>query len=163
VVCSASGFNDAIYDLNAAFPGAYFNDITTGTSGGNAAIAGYDLVTGNGSPRAQLLIDRLESAGDKPINTQNLKWSASFTEAINKTGPLASAGAGFCQRHGRDCRHQPAGSGIHAAARPDTADAAAAVGRQQWRRRLGLVKQHRRLADHRVAVHAGGTAAAAEQ
>jgi len=88
-------FNDAIYDLNRVYPGGYFNDITTGASGGNSALPGYDLVTGNGSPRGELLIDRLESAGDVPISLDTIQWEGTFEEAINRTGPLASPGAGF--------------------------------------------------------------------
>jgi hypothetical protein len=88
-------FNDAIYDLNRVYAGFYFNDITTGASGANTAVAGYDLVTGNGSPKGQLLVDRLGTAGDRVVLSNNVTWTGSFLEAINRTGPLASPGGGY--------------------------------------------------------------------
>jgi hypothetical protein len=93
-------FNDAIYDLNRSFAGFYFNDITAGTSGANTAVAGYDLVTGNGSPKGQLLIDRLGTVGDRLVVSNNVKWTASFEEAINRTGALSSPGGGFVNGSG---------------------------------------------------------------
>jgi subtilisin-like proprotein convertase family protein len=45
-----------------AMPASNFNDIVSGSSGGSspqAAGPGYDLVTGRGSPRAQLVVDSL--------------------------------------------------------------------------------------------------------
>ncbi|HEX8912536.1 MAG TPA: S53 family peptidase, partial [Humisphaera sp.] len=89
------GFNDAIYDLNRVYPGFYFNDITTGTSGANSAATGYDLVTGNGSPRAGLLIDRLASAATRSLNSTRVEWFGEFKEAINKVGVISTPGGGF--------------------------------------------------------------------
>jgi len=92
-------FNDVIYDLNRVFPGGYFTDIVGGTSGTGAnaktAVAGYDLVTGNGTPKASLLIDRLSNAGLTPLATDNLEWFGEFKEAINKVGSLSGAAGGF--------------------------------------------------------------------
>jgi subtilase family serine protease len=39
-----------------------FRDITTGTAGSNSAVAGYDLVTGLGSPHADVLVPNLRNA-----------------------------------------------------------------------------------------------------
>lgn len=89
------GFNDAIYDLNRTYPGFYLNDITSGTSGGNAALVGYDLATGNGSPRANFLIDRLQTASTTSLAFNNLTFTAEFREAINKIGSITTPGAGF--------------------------------------------------------------------
>ncbi|QOV90933.1 hypothetical protein [Humisphaera borealis] len=88
-------FNDVIYDLNRVYPGGYFTDIVGGTSGTKTAVAGYDLVTGNGSPKAQLLIDRLASAGLTAISSRNLQWFGEFKEAITKVGSLSSGAGGF--------------------------------------------------------------------
>jgi subtilase family serine protease len=55
---SAVGFlNPAIYqqNVNASTFAADFHDITSGTSGSYSAVAGYDLVTGWGSPNAGLM------------------------------------------------------------------------------------------------------------
>lgn len=54
---SAIGFiNPTIYHKNVTPKyGAGFHDITTGTSGRYAAVTGYDLVTGWGSPKAGLI------------------------------------------------------------------------------------------------------------
>jgi hypothetical protein len=59
------------------------------------AFIGFDLATGWGSPRVQPLLDRLEQHSLTPLNIPNLKFEAEFREAITKTGPLASPGAGF--------------------------------------------------------------------
>ena len=88
-------FNDVIYDLNRVYPAGYFTDIVGGTSGTKTAVAGYDLVTGNGSPKAQLLIDRLASAGLTTIASNNLEWFGEFKEAITKVGSLSSGAGGF--------------------------------------------------------------------
>jgi kumamolisin len=50
--------NPTIYQNNATSPATYaldFHDITSGTSGSYSAVAGYDLVTGWGSPTPSLL------------------------------------------------------------------------------------------------------------
>jgi len=52
--------NPAIYPLGLGSAyGANFHDITSGTSGSNSAHAGYDLVTGWGSPNGAALITTL--------------------------------------------------------------------------------------------------------
>lgn len=97
-------FNDVIYDLNRVYPAGYFTDVIGGTSGTGAnaktAIAGYDLVTGNGSPKAQLLIDRLATAGITTITGTNVEWFGEFREAINKIGSVQSAASGFVNGFG---------------------------------------------------------------
>jgi subtilase family serine protease len=60
----AIGFiNPTIYAQNVTSSyGADFHDITSGTSGSYSAVAGYDLVTGWGSPNGAGLIQALASA-----------------------------------------------------------------------------------------------------
>ncbi|MFO0811188.1 MAG: S53 family peptidase [Gemmataceae bacterium] len=47
-------------------PTSYFHDITSGNNG-NAASAGYDLVTGLGSPRADLVVGWLAGIAEKAV------------------------------------------------------------------------------------------------
>jgi subtilase family serine protease len=54
-VGSLSNAQTSLYQL----PSSDFNDITSGTSGANSAGKGYDLVTGLGSPKANLLVPGL--------------------------------------------------------------------------------------------------------
>jgi hypothetical protein len=58
------------------------------------AFIGYDLVTGWGTPKVMPLLDRLSSHFLEPINIP-IKFEAEFREAITRTGPLSSPGAGF--------------------------------------------------------------------
>jgi subtilase family serine protease len=51
----------ALYQL----PGSDFHDITTGSNGGYTAGAGYDLVTGLGTPRANLIVPALAGVPDQ--------------------------------------------------------------------------------------------------
>lgn len=59
------------------------------------AFVGFDLATGWGSPKVGPLLDRLELHSAAPLNIPALTFEAEFYEAITKTGPLASPGAGF--------------------------------------------------------------------
>jgi sugar lactone lactonase YvrE len=60
---TAGFLNPLIYaqNISSAYP-ADFHDITSGTSGSYSAVAGYDLVTGWGSPNGQNLINELGGA-----------------------------------------------------------------------------------------------------
>jgi kumamolisin len=68
--------NPIIYGAGYA---TYFHDITSGTSGSNSTVAGYDLVTGWGSPNGTGLITALSS----------FKPSPNFT--ISATSPVMIA------------------------------------------------------------------------
>lgn len=48
-----------LFNSGVAYSGSYFHDVTAGTAGSNTAAAGYDQVTGIGSPFAQNLIGDL--------------------------------------------------------------------------------------------------------
>jgi hypothetical protein len=52
----------ALYQL----PSSDFHDVTTGSNGGYSAAAGYDLVTGRGSPRANLIVSGLVGGTTAP-------------------------------------------------------------------------------------------------
>jgi len=67
----------ALYQVSQAVPAA-FNDITTGASTGTpgySAGPGYDLVTGLGSPNAQLLIPALVNAFAAPALSNTIYWT----------------------------------------------------------------------------------------
>jgi hypothetical protein len=82
-----SGFSQtlpALYQL----PSADFHDVTSGFNGGYFAGPGYDLVTGLGSPVANLLVPAL--AGYSPGNPPTITSGASFSPAPGgTTGQLA--------------------------------------------------------------------------
>ncbi|HEX3572307.1 MAG TPA: protease pro-enzyme activation domain-containing protein [Acidobacteriaceae bacterium] len=71
--------NPAIYQQNADAPtyAANFHDITGGTSGSYSAVAGYDLVTGWGSPNAGLMAALTGSTGSTPQSNPDFGISAS--------------------------------------------------------------------------------------
>jgi subtilase family serine protease len=60
-------------------PRSDFNDVTTGNNGGYSAGPGYDLVTGLGSPRANLLVAGLVSTGNPAGNPPWVVNAASAT------------------------------------------------------------------------------------
>jgi subtilase family serine protease len=53
-----------LYQLYRSNPGLYFHDITSGANGKYSAGAGFDLVTGMGTPKADQLIPALASYGN---------------------------------------------------------------------------------------------------
>ncbi len=78
----------ALYHIARIDPGA-FNDITSGTSTGdpnNSAGPGYDLVTGLGTPNAQVLVPELVNAfSSYPIPT-TLYWTGDVSENWDDPG-----------------------------------------------------------------------------
>jgi kumamolisin len=85
---SPIGFiNPTIYQQNvtAATFAADFHDITSGTSGSYSAVAGYDLVTGWGSPNAGLLAALTGSTTTQPGYTLSAS-PASVSVAAGSTG-----------------------------------------------------------------------------
>ncbi|HLN26979.1 MAG TPA: hypothetical protein VK395_04500 [Gemmataceae bacterium] len=67
----------ALYQISQTVPAA-FNEITTGASTGNpgySAGPGYDLVTGLGTPNAQLLVPALVNAFAAPALSNTIYWT----------------------------------------------------------------------------------------
>ena len=87
--------NDVIYDLATNFPGQFFRDITLGASGLNLAEAGFDRVTGWGSPRAVALIDRMGVTSATQFENANLEWFGEYREPITQVGPVDGPAAGY--------------------------------------------------------------------
>ena len=73
-VGSLSNAQASLYSLDQSAP-SDFNDITTGSSGPNKATKGYDLVTGLGSPKANLLVPALVQL-NTPALAKSLALSA---------------------------------------------------------------------------------------
>ncbi len=63
-----------------ALPSADFHDITSGNNGGYSAGSGYDLVTGRGSPHADLVVNNLVGPTLPPAK-------ATFTSLASSTNP----------------------------------------------------------------------------
>ncbi|HEV3190587.1 MAG TPA: kelch repeat-containing protein, partial [Polyangiaceae bacterium] len=72
-----------------SLPSSDFNDVTTGSNGTYSAGVGYDLVTGLGTPKANLLIPAL--AGYVPA--QPLAISAPSTAGVTQSGSLIFSAA----------------------------------------------------------------------
>jgi subtilase family serine protease len=86
---SLTGFTDtlpALYQL----PSGDYHDVTSGSNGGYFAGPGYDLVTGRGSPVANLLVPAL--AGFSPGQPPSITNGASFT--LNPAGTSAQLTVG---------------------------------------------------------------------
>ncbi len=84
-----SGTLPALYRLSKSSPGD-FNDITTGNNG-SAAQRGYDLVTGIGTPVANLLVPDLVAVGPVTAPTNLHTTSVNATSVgLAFNGPLAS-------------------------------------------------------------------------
>jgi hypothetical protein len=69
----------ALYQLARSSPGTYFHDITSGNNG-YAATAGYDPVTGLGTPRADALVSAL-------VNLRGSDWAVTFGNAASTGVP----------------------------------------------------------------------------
>jgi hypothetical protein len=73
-----------------------FHDITSGTSGSNSAHAGYDLVTGLGTPKAQQIVQHLVTAPALKIAAVQSSGSTSTngkTPASNNTPSITTSEA----------------------------------------------------------------------
>ena len=64
--------NAAIYSLSSSA----FIDITSGSAGKNTAHVGYDLVTGIGSPVANLVVQQLSGTGSTPPPPPGQTWTS---------------------------------------------------------------------------------------
>ena len=71
----------AIYQL----PQSDFHDITSGSNGGYSAGVGYDLVTGRGSPLANLVVAGLVSYGVQSPPTYQAPWVATPASSSSST------------------------------------------------------------------------------
>jgi subtilase family serine protease len=78
----------AIYQL----PSADFHDITSGSNGGYSAGVGYDLVTGRGSPRANLVVPGLIGGTSAPAPTPPTVVTAAHASASPVTGTTTTLG-----------------------------------------------------------------------
>jgi hypothetical protein len=87
-----SSLNGATQTLPTLYslPKSDFNDITSGSNGTYSAGAGYDLVTGLGTPIANLLVPALAGYGTTQSPTVSAPASASLTE----NGSLTFSSAG---------------------------------------------------------------------
>ncbi len=105
---SLDGATQTLPDLYK-LPGSDFHDVTTGSNGAYSAGAGYDLVTGRGSPYANLIVDSLAGV---PI--------------LPPTPPPSSTGgtAAFVKT---DATDQGSWQGVYGAQGTDVAGAAASV------------------------------------
>ncbi|BDI28032.1 hypothetical protein CCAX7_000830 [Capsulimonas corticalis] len=78
---TAGFINPAVYALGkGANYSTYFSDITTGNNG-KPAVAGYDLVTGWGSPKGQPLIDSLAGVA-------NYSFAANENQTVSFSAPV---------------------------------------------------------------------------
>jgi hypothetical protein len=77
-----------------AMPASNFNDVTTG-SNGNPAMAGFDLATGRGTPKAQLVIASLVAYG-APTTTPPVITSQPADQAVlaGQTATFTAAATG---------------------------------------------------------------------
>jgi len=82
--------NPAIYAIgeNATKYAADFHDITSGNNGGYNAVAGFDLVTGWGSPNGQSLINDLVGIASQPTATFTATPTANRTQTNTFTATL---------------------------------------------------------------------------
>ena len=81
----------ALYGIMASSSTANFNDITSGNNGRFAAGAGYDLVTGLGTPKVAALVDRLQRASSSSIfaaYTQLASPTPNATNTLSATAPV---------------------------------------------------------------------------
>ncbi len=79
----------ALYSL----PSSDFHDVTTGSNGTYSATPGYDLVTGLGTPVANLLVPALAAYGSNQPPTVSAPSSASVTENSSLTFSSANGNA----------------------------------------------------------------------
>ena len=94
---SPIGFiNPTIYAQNVTSSySTDFHDVTSGTSGSYSAVAGYDLVTGWGSPNGTGLINALAPTGGTPAFTISASpTSVSVVQGNNGTSTITTAVSG---------------------------------------------------------------------
>jgi hypothetical protein len=74
-----------------------FHDATGGTAGSNSATVGYDLVTGRGSPYANLVVSSLQSAITSSSGSTSSSGTTSGGGGLHKGNPKNSPKAEFLQ------------------------------------------------------------------
>jgi kumamolisin len=91
--------------------GSYFHDITSGTSGSYAAVTGYDLVTGWGSPNGSGLLNALAGIKTSPNFTLSASpTSVSVAPGSNGTSTITTAvSGGFSSAIALSASGQPSG------------------------------------------------------
>ena len=87
---SAANTNALLYSLATKSYSTYYSDVVNGNDGGNSAGAGYDYVTGLGSPKAAGIVAALTSGTVTPtppptVPTSPLASPANFTASISGT------------------------------------------------------------------------------
>jgi subtilase family serine protease len=104
--------NPTIYSQSVTSSyGTEFHDITSGTSGSFSAVAGYDLVTGWGSPNGTGLINALAPTSSSPNFTISTSpGSVSVVQGGNGTSTITTAvSGGFNSAIALSASGQPAG------------------------------------------------------
>jgi subtilase family serine protease len=104
--------NPTIYSQSVTSSyGTEFHDITSGTSGSFSAVAGYDLVTGWGSPNGTGLINALAPTSSSPNFTISAApGSVSVVQGGNGTSTITTAvSGGFNSAIALNASGQPAG------------------------------------------------------
>ncbi len=77
-----------------SLPQSDFHDVTTGSNGTYSATAGYDLVTGRGTPIANLLVPALAGyTGSQPTSPPTISGPSSASVSENGSLAFSSAGA----------------------------------------------------------------------
>ena len=112
-----------LYGLAAKNYAAYYSDVINGNDGGYSAGAGYDYVTGLGSPIASNLVPALASGSSvvtppAPVPAQPLAVPAKFTGSINGSNVTLSWGAvagatGYTLAYWVPSSNQPAFTGVN--------------------------------------------------
>ena len=102
--------NPLIYPMGVSAQANYFHDITSGTNG-YPAVAGYDLVTGWGSPNGAGLLNALAGTSSSPnFSLSASPGSVSVVQGNNGTSTItASISGGFNSAIGLSASGQPSG------------------------------------------------------
>jgi kumamolisin len=102
--------NPLIYPLGVSSQSTYFHDITSGNNG-YPAVAGYDLVTGWGSPNGASLINKLAGTSSSPnFSLAASPGSVSVVQGNNGTSTItASVSGGFNSAIALSASGQPSG------------------------------------------------------
>ena len=114
-VATFSGSSQALSALYT-IPYGDFNDVLTGSNGGSSAKAGYDEVTGLGTPKANLLVPGLVAYGSASKlavmaqPTGNIAAGASFSLVVSVENSSGQEEAGFAGPVTLTLENNPGGS-----------------------------------------------------
>ncbi len=104
--------NPLIYPLGVSSQATYFYDITSG-SNGYPAVAGYDLVTGWGSPAGSGLITKLAGAASPGFTISASPNSVSVAQGSNGSSTITTAVfGGFASAIALSASGQPSGVAV---------------------------------------------------